>query len=77
MNDPLLGRVKPRLSPGADVLWVEPKYFDKTKRAEFEKYLMWLVENRPGEADSSQITVSTGRGDSSQITVSSTNICST
>ena len=43
---------------GTDILWVEPKFFDKTKRREFEEYLMWLVENRPGEAECSQITVS-------------------
>ena len=43
---------------GTDILWVEPKAFDKNKRREFEKYLMWLVENRPGEAECSQITVS-------------------
>ncbi|KAL5267620.1 hypothetical protein ACHWQZ_G004607 [Mnemiopsis leidyi] len=44
-------------SDGTDVLWVEPKAFDKNKRREFEKYLMWLVENRPGEAECSQITI--------------------
>jgi len=48
---------------GTDVLWVEPKYFDKTKRAEFEKYLMWLVENRPGEAECSQVTIILVLGD--------------
>lgn len=44
-------------SEGRDILWVEPKHFDRAHRSAFEKYLIWLVEKRRGEADCSQITI--------------------
>ena len=42
---------------GDNILWMEVNPYDKSHRNEVQKYLLWLVENREGEKECTQISV--------------------